>query len=147
MQIPSETDWEDVQNSNDLDAGYAYKIFFGKSLSEVQPDFARNPIERCDELRFMPKIPFQYYILAFRDFVINVNKLDDWKSDAASCFISLIAEILENKPEFIAPVYYELEASLEFISQNQGLYEADEDIYGSFKSTMKRIKALSHIAI
>jgi hypothetical protein len=95
----------------------------------------------------MPKIPFQYYIFAFRYFVINVDKLDDWKSDAASCFISLIAEILENKPEFIAPVYYELEASLEFISQNQGLYEADEDIYGSFKSTMKRIKALSHTAI
>ncbi|MFS1423238.1 hypothetical protein [Shewanella sp. 10N.286.48.B5] len=147
MQIPSETDWEDVQNSNDLDAGYAYKIFFGKSLSEVQPDFARNPIERFDELRFMPKIPFQYYIFAFRDFVINVDNLDDWTSDAASCFLSLIAEILENKPEFIAPVYYELEANLEFISQNQGLYEADEDIYGSFKSTMKKIKALSHIAL
>ena len=68
MQIPSETDWEDVQNSNDLDAGYAYKIFFGKSLSEVQPDFARNPIERCDELRFMPKIPFQYKKLTGHSF-------------------------------------------------------------------------------
>lgn len=147
MQIPSEYDWEGVMNSNDLDAAYAYKMFFGKSLLEVQPDFARNPIERTDELRFMPKVPFQFYIFAFRDFVVNIDKLDDWKSDAASCFISLAEEMLENKPDFIAPIYHKIEASLEFISQNQSLYDADEDIYGSFKSTMNRIKVLNNSAV
>ena len=147
MDIPSEQDWEGVNNSYDLDAAYAFKMFFGKSIAETRADFARNPIERTDEIRSMPKIPFQYYIIAFRDFVRDVDKLDDWKSDAASCFISLVEEMFENKPDFIVPVYHELEPTLKFISQNQGLYDADEDIYGSFQSTMKRIMALSGKAI
>jgi hypothetical protein len=147
MDIPSEQDWEGVNNSYDLDAAYAYKVFFGKSIAETQIDFARNPIERTDELRFMPKMPFQYYIIAFRDFVIDIDKLDDWKSDAASCFISLAEEMLENKPDFIVPVYHKLESSLKFIAQNQSLYDADEDIYGSFQSTIMRIKVLSGSAI
>lgn len=51
MQIPSELDWEGVMNSNDLYEASAYIVFFGQSILEVQADFARNPIERKDELR------------------------------------------------------------------------------------------------
>ncbi len=147
MQIPSEENWEDVMNSDDLDAAYAYKIFFGKSISDVQVDFARNPIERTDELRFMPKIPFQFYIIAFRDYVLDIDELDDWKSDAASCFISLVEELLKSKPDFINPIYNKIEATLEFISNNQNRYDADEDIYGAFKSKMKNIRVLRKCAI
>ena len=147
MQVPSLEDWEGVANSDDLDAAYAYKIFFGKSTSDVQVDFARNPIERTDELRFMPKVPFQYYIVALRDFVLDIDELDDWKSDAAACFISLAEELLESKPDFINPIYNKIESTLEFIANNQSLYDADEDIYGIFKSKMKNIRTLRKPAI
>lgn len=52
MQIPSREDWGDFED--DLDARYAFKVFFGKSISEAVPLIQENPIERTDELRFMP---------------------------------------------------------------------------------------------
>jgi len=54
-----------------------------------------------DDLRWMPDVPFRYYILGFRDFITakQFDFLDG--SDAASCFLGLVLEKLENHPKLI----------------------------------------------
>ncbi len=137
-EIPTEQEWEDYWN--DLDANYAHKIFFGKSNSEVQPDFQRSVLERIDELRFMPVKPFQYYIFGLKQYVESGNFIHFDKPDAASGFINLVAEMVEDKPKYIYPILNELMPALEEISSNQTDYEADLDIYGSFPDILRTIK-------
>ncbi|KGF71482.1 hypothetical protein DO97_19285 [Neosynechococcus sphagnicola sy1] len=138
-KFPTDKEWFGYER--DLDASYAYKVFFGKTNDEMQSSFKLNVIERTDEIRFMPVKAFQYYIFGLRDYVMkrDFGYLDS--SDAASCFIGLVLEKLENEPSKIIPVLSELIPSIEFVSNNQNLYEASEEIYGNFKSKYKRIIA------
>ena len=106
------------------------------------PHFRRNVIERTDELRFMPEVPFRYYILGLRDFVM-AGEFDEFgAADAASCFINLVLQKLETKPESIVTILSELLPAIRHIATNQSIYEAIEDIYGSFQEKLKRIEFL-----
>lgn len=67
MPVPTEADWGDYQA--DLDQNYAHGLFAGRTNEEMQPHFQRDVIERTDELRWMPEVPFRYYMLGFRDLV------------------------------------------------------------------------------
>lgn len=139
-KVPTEKEW--LGYEKDLDASYAYKVFFGKTNEEMQSSFKLNVIERTDEIRFMPVKAFQYYIFGLRDYVMkrNFGYLDS--SDAASCFLGLVLEKLESEPSKIIPVLSELIPSLEFVSNNQNLYDANEEIYGNFKNKYKHIISL-----
>jgi len=68
MPVPTEAEWGEYQA--DLDQKYAHSLFAGHTNEEMQPHFYRNVIERTDELRWMPEVPFRYYMLGFRDFVM-----------------------------------------------------------------------------
>jgi hypothetical protein len=85
MRVPTEAEWGDYQA--DLDQEYAHKMFGGRTNQEMIPYFQRNVIERTDELRWMPPIPFRYYMLGFRDLVMAGRLEETWASDAASCFL------------------------------------------------------------
>lgn len=139
-KVPTEKEW--LGYEKDLDASYAYKVFFGKTNEEMQSSFKLNVIERTDEIRFMPVKAFQYYIFGLRDYVMkrNFGYLDS--SDAASCFLGLVLEKLESEPSKIIPVLSELIPSLEFVSNNQNLYDANEEIYGNFKNKYEHIISL-----
>jgi hypothetical protein len=143
-RIPSEKDWGNYKA--DLDQEDAHKVFSGKTLEEVIPDFERSVIERTAELRFMPAVPFRYYMLAFRNFVLSPSLFEinyGWGApDAASCFLDLVVEKLEEAPEVIGPIMRELIPAIEHVALNQVLYEADEDIYGSFTEKLARIHEL-----
>ena len=91
----------------------------------------------------MPKKPFQYYVFGFRDFVIQQNFGICESSDAASSFLNLILYKLEKQPDFILPVIEKLFPDIEFIADNQVLYDADEDIYGNFQEKFANIKKLA----
>jgi len=136
-KIPTEQYWSGYHN--DIDARYAYKIFFGKSNEDMQPAFKRNVIERTDELRFMPIRAYQYYIFGLRDYVRNRDFDVLESSDAASCFIKLALEKLKDAPNSILPILDELLPDLEYVANNQDLYEAEVDIYGDFKNIYKEI--------
>ena len=138
--IPTEAQWENYWD--DLDTNYAHRIFFGKSNEEMQEEFRRCVIERVDEIRWMPKIPFQYYIFGLRDYVMERNFGFYDSSDAASCFLGLISEKLKKQPHYVKPVFQELLPSLRFVSENQELYDADIDIYGSFIEKYNEIISL-----
>ena len=106
MRVPTEADWGDYQA--DLDQTHAHKLFAGRTNQEMLPHFRSNVIERTDELRWMPEVPFRYYVLGFRDFVI-AGEFDQLEaSDAASCFLGLVLEKLERQPGYILPILPQL---------------------------------------
>ena len=94
----------------------------------------------------MPIKPFQYYIFGYRDFVL-ARDFDNYEaSDAASSFLNLVISKLKEQPEFVKPILPDLMEDIEFIANNQELYEADESIYGNFKEKLQTIMSLSESA-
>src|SRR5271163_62939 len=138
MPVPTEADWGN--NHDDLDQEYAHKLFAGRTNEEMLPHFHRNVIERTDELRWMPEIPFRYYMLGFRDFVMAGDFQQLKASDAASCFLGLVLEKLGKQPAEILPIMLQLLPAIRHVATNQASFEADENIYGNFKEQLKRIE-------
>ena len=138
--VPTEDDWGRYRS--DLDQNHAHSIFAGRTNGEMQPFFRRNPLAMTDDLRWMPDVPFRYYILGFRDFITakEFDFLDG--SDAASCFLGLVLEKIENHPRLIVPVMPELLPAVEYVARNQDLFDADESIYGNFLEKLSRIQTL-----
>jgi hypothetical protein len=144
LTVPAEEDWGNY--SNDLDQEYAHRIFAGKSAEQVMPEFERNVIERASELRFMPEVPFRYYMLAFKDYVLSdLVVLNSLAPDAASCFLGLIIEKLRVSPEVIAPIMDELMPVVLHVAANQEKFGADLDIYGDFREMLVEIQSLRGI--
>jgi hypothetical protein len=140
QQVPTEQDWGNYQD--DLDQKHAHQMFANKTNAEVQRYFQNNAIETTDELRWMPKIPFQYYMIGFRD-AIQAGKFEPlWASDAASCFIGLVLEKLEKHPDHICPIMPDLLPTIEYVANNQTKFKAKESIYGSFLEKFKWIQTL-----
>jgi hypothetical protein len=138
--MPTEKDWGDY--TSDLDQNHAHSVFAGRTNEEMQPFFHRNSIEMTDELRWMPNVPFRYYILGFRDFITTKQfDLTDG-CDAASCFLRLVLEKLERDPRAIVPVMPDLLPTVEYVGRNQTLFDADEEIYGKFLEKLSRIQML-----
>lgn len=139
--VPTEADWGDYRS--DLDWEYAHRQFAGRTNEEMLPRFRENVLMRSEDVDNMPEIPFRYYMLGFRDFVI-AGKFDDELETptAASCFLSLVLRKLENKPGHVVAIMPELLPAVRFVAQNQEAFQADEGIYGSFQEILVRIEAL-----
>ncbi|HKZ18275.1 MAG TPA: hypothetical protein VJ161_12510 [Geobacteraceae bacterium] len=127
--IPDAGDWAGYKD--DLDVKYAHKLLFGKSIQEVIHHFARSPIERADELLFMPRKAFQYYIFAFTEHLESDESIGE--SDAASPFLNLLLAREEKDPGSVMEIYDDLFPTIDFVSSNQERFEADPEIYGSFR--------------
>jgi hypothetical protein len=140
MTVPTEKDWGDYHS--DLDQEYAHRLFAGHTNEEMQPHFRANVIERTSELRFMPEIPFRYYMIGFRDFVM-AGDFEYEGADAGSCFLRLVLQKLEQEPACIAPIMPELLETVEYVAQNQSALDADKDIYGDFLDLAAQIRALN----
>jgi hypothetical protein len=140
LPVPTEADWGDYRA--DLDQASAHDRFAGRTNEEMLPHFSEHVIERTGELRWMPTVPFRYYMIGFRDFVMAREFKYDDGSDAASCFLNLVAEKLEAQPDHVLPIMRELLPAVRYVAENQALFEADESIYGSFRRKRERIEAL-----
>jgi hypothetical protein len=138
--IPTEADWEDY--SDHLDIKYAHDMFIGKTNEQMLSEYKDRVLSRSEDIFWMPKRPFQYYICGFRDFVMRQDFGLCESADAASSFLNLIVHKLENQPDFILPILQQLLPDIEFIANNQELFEADEEIYGNFQDTLARINGL-----
>ena len=128
-EIPEAKDWEGYQE--DLDVKYAYKLLFGKSIAEVMHHFACSPIERADELLFMPRKAFQYYVFAFAEYLRSEESIGE--SDAASPFLNLLVNREEKDPGSVMEIYDDLYPVIEFVASHQERFEADPKIYGFFR--------------
>jgi hypothetical protein len=141
MPVPTEADWGDYQA--DLDQSSAHELFAGRTNQEMLPYFRRNVIERASELRWMPEVPFRYYVLGFRDFVM-AGEFDELEAgNAANCFLSLILEKLEKEPQSILPVMPQLLPAVRHIAANQTPFDANENMYGNFQERSRRIESLT----
>jgi hypothetical protein len=143
MVVPTEADWGDYEG--DLDTKWSHDVFAGHTNLEMLSRFDVNVIETADELRWMPEVPFRYYILGFRDYVMAQEFKYDDGSDAASCFLNLIAEKLEGQPKHVLPIMPELLPALRYVAENQTLFGAEESIYGSFRRKLERIEEVYNL--
>jgi len=140
-EIPTVEDWGNWES--DLDKSFAFRLYGGKSNSDMLDRYLVAPIEVASELQFMPKKPFQYYMLGFKDSVLTRNHSEFVLPDAASCFLRLVLNKLSKQKEFIIPIMSQLAEAIVYISDNQEIYQADPDIYGDFKEIEKQINILS----
>ncbi len=138
--IPEGKDWGDCED--DLDQKFTRDLYLGKSNEEMEERFLSGPIEVASELQFMPRIPFQYYMIGFRDSVLSLkhNELDI--STSASSFLNLVLYKLKNDRGDILPIMASLKAAIDYIVENQDKYDADIDIYGDFNEVKADIEGL-----
>jgi hypothetical protein len=139
LKIPGHAEWAGCET--DLDVKYAHKLLFGKSIAEVQGLFGGvRSIERADELLFMPRRAFQYYVFAFAEFVLSEQARGD--SDSASPFLRLLVSREGRDPGSVAQIYPPLRQAVEYVASHQELYDADPNIYGDFKDLAAQLKSL-----
>lgn len=55
--MPAEEEWGDY--NSDLDQNHAHSVFAGRTNPEAQALIRRSPIERIEDLRWMPAVPFR----------------------------------------------------------------------------------------
>lgn len=138
---PSEEDWGNYQA--DLDQKWAHDQYIGRSNEQMQIYFRNSPIESASDLYFMPEIPFRYYMLGYKAYVAARSFKDSHDaSDAASCFLSVVLNRLEEQPRYIVPIMPELLATIEHVGNNQAAFDAKEDIYGKFSDKLEQIRQL-----
>ena len=143
-EVPTEEDWGDDQ---DEDVQYARELFGGKTQDEVLHYFEENPIDRADELQRIPATPFRYYMMAYCKYITNPEAVTkdpyDYKSDAASCFLSTVIYKLEHQAPDIMPILPQLMPTIEYVASHQELFEAPESIYGNFPEKLEEIRRLA----
>ena len=138
-KIPGSIEWSGYKD--DLDVRHAHKLFFGNPISEVQQYFGgTQSIERADELLFMPRQAFQYYVFAFAEFVLSDQAIGD--PDSASPFLRLRVAREERDSGSVAQVYSELLPIVEYVASHQSAYDADRNIYGSFEELADKLRTL-----
>ncbi len=98
MNIPSETDWRSEPWC--IDIPIAYEHFFGKSLDEAFALFVEKSICYQEDVMFMPKACFRFYLYAYMSYLLSPISSGD--SDGASCFFELVEfridDILSSDP-------------------------------------------------
>ena len=135
MDIPEEKDWGEWKD--DLDLRYAHKNFAGKSISEAIDLFVKHSLHYQEDLQWMPIVPFQFYIHAYKEYILSERSRDD--SDGASCYLRLIKQKLENEPDHVLNIFELLLPSLEAVADRQDFYEANTEIYGDFRKILSSI--------
>jgi hypothetical protein len=139
FQIPGQKEWAGYES--DLDVRSAYDLMFGKTNDEIQDLFGESDsIDRSDELLFMPRKAFQYYVFAFAQYVISEKAKGD--PDSASSFLNLLICREERDSGSVAHIYPRLVPTVKFIADHQEYFDADLDIYGSFREKALQINAL-----
>lgn len=128
LTVPSDSDWGDTRGDFDLKS--AYDNFAGKTNQNMQAEYRKNILTRVTDLRFMPEIPFKYYMLGFCDF-IKSNSFDESDApDVAYGFVTLIEDKLTDKPKHIMPIMEKIYKTFESIAVNQEEFGVSPSIYG-----------------
>lgn len=139
LKIPNSDDWQGYEG--DLDVRHAHKLLFGKSIDDVQRYFGGvQSISRADELQFMPRAAFQYYVFAYSQYVLS--EAARGVPDSASPFLHLLVEREKQDPDSVREIYPLLRSTVEFVANHQDYFDADYDIYGSFEDLATQLKGL-----
>jgi hypothetical protein len=138
MKIPGAEEWA---GHTDVDASNVHAFWFGKSLDEVQEFFSGGrSIQRTDELLFMPRRAFQFYIFAFTQYVMSEAAVGD--SDGASSFFGVLIAREKGDPGSVAQIYDQLQPTLEFVAESQSRFNADHHVHGDFREKAAELAKL-----
>lgn len=140
-EVPSMNDWTGYES--DFDSREAFKNFFGKSNSQMAKEYRDNISMRATDLRFMPAVPFRYYIIGFKDFLESGNLDDFSKGEAASALFRIVEYKIELQQADILPVIGDLLPILEDVASNQEKYDLSITICGDYSEKLSRIKNLA----
>ena len=136
LHVPGDAEWAGYEV--DLDARYAHGLLYGKTIEQAQELFGQNlSIERADELQFVPRRVFQYYVFAFAECLRTDRARGD--SDSASPFLHLLLERERIDRGSVSEIYRDLAPTIDFVAANQQHFDADEGIYGSFAELAREI--------
>ncbi len=142
-QVPGKVEW--AGSENDLEARYAYRLYFGQSTADVMYDFREHVIERAIELRSVPRAVFQYDIFAFVDlFALPGESVE--QSDCASVFLHLLCDRERSDPGSVAEIYADVCETVTHVANNQAFFAADLDIYGDFREHAAELALLCKAA-
>lgn len=133
MSIPTEDDWRSEPWG--IDTPWAYKNFHGKTSEEAIQLFEENAFLYQEDVWYMPKQVFGYYLRAFMAYLASTSA----EGDAASCFISLIKYKAQHEPDTLVPLWSEIDSTLQKLADYQEYFEADWLIYGSFRTHIHAI--------
>jgi hypothetical protein len=137
LKVPGPMEWSGYES--DLDVRDAHRMMFGKSIHEVQHLFGDvHSISRADELLFMPRGAFQYYVLAFAEFMKSERSRGD--PDSASSFLRVLLAREERDPGSVSRIYEDLAPAVEFVSKNQTRFDANPEIYGAFGDLAENLR-------
>ena len=140
--VPSKVDWGNVESDRDIK--YAFQFFFGKTNEEMINEFKKNVTMRTSDLKFMPEIPFKYYMMGFLDFIQKELYEEFDKPDVMNCFVTLVEDKLMNSPDEIMSLIDVIDPTLVSICMNQNRYGLDEEIYGDLKIKYKNISSIKN---
>lgn len=141
MKIPNKSDWGVIEKNN-LDAECAFKQFSGKSLDEAEKMFRDNALYYQEDLISMPSVAFNYYAPVFAKYILSDNA--EYDSDGASSFLHMILELLQaNRSLATSKTEKILLDAANIVSNKQGYYDADTNIYGEFSELYKKIMQLA----
>jgi hypothetical protein len=147
LLIPTESDWGHF--AGDLDVASAHERFGGTSREEASRRFGHGDIiGAVDELRWMPAVPFRFYLLALSDHLQSRDVLEEGRdpASAASSFLNLVEQKLTLVPEEIAPVLDEVMSVVEYVASHQKRFRAPSKIYGNFGAKVRRLRVLAEKA-
>jgi hypothetical protein len=142
MDVPAEAEWGAWWK--DLDTKSAHDSFAGRTAEEAVALFRENVLWHTGELREMPSVPFRFYMLAFKQYVLSPLALQDQceAADAASCFINVVESKLREARGDIEPIIELLLPAVAYVADHQRDYGANPETYGDFRALHARIRAL-----
>ena len=139
MKIPGAEEWAGY--NDDFNARAAHAFWFGKSLDDVLPFFVGSQsIQRGQELLHMPLAAFQFYVLAFAQYLMSDAAIGD--ADAASSFLGFLTAREKRDPGSVARIYDRLQPTIEFVAESQTRFSAGHDVYGDFREKAAALAAL-----
>jgi hypothetical protein len=137
MHIPKKEDWGKIKDI-DIERKYAFDMFIGKSFDQALEMCKLHAQGYQEELQSMPKVPFNFYAPVLANYIISPSAKGD--SDGANAFLSMVAWMLKTQRGLINPETERiLISAARKIAENQEFYEADFEIYGSFKDAYLKI--------
>ena len=113
-----------------MDTEVAYEHFAGKSLEQSVRLFEVNAIVHQEDVMFMPRACFSFYVKAYVAYLLSEASKGD--SDAANCFFGLVdfrsAEIRLDSSTRSMIVH-----ALRYLAERQDWFGAEVSIYGNFE--------------
>ena len=150
LPIPTLEDWDwgKIPCPHDkVKADYARSRYWGRSTTDLLSDCFNHAFPVMEDICYMPPIPFRYYMLAYAEWLMSPALVgDDFdlnheSASGASIFLNAVDRMLLEHPEFILPIMDKLMPVARHVAENQKLYDADLDIFGSFPDRLKENEA------